>query len=375
VVSTIHSRQTLRFSVIDTGIGIPESDRHHLFHSFSQVDASTTRRYGGTGLGLAISRQLSGLMGGEIGFESKEGSGSTFWFTVPLARQISDRRRQWLCETGLKHRRVLLADAHARSQAIIRKILEGRGCRVKDARSAEEALNQMKTAASGGDGFDVAILDRKLEHFDPAEFGAAVQADPAIQEVALVLLATTDVRHQAEDSKKFGFTSVLFKPVKRAQIYRAVAPNPHFDEGSTSSLGSEGAEKQETTMQRGEKIRILLAEDNAINRTVAVRMLERLGPEIDCVSDGREALEALRTHSYDLVLMDVQMPVIDGLEATRRIRASREEFNKIPIIALTANAMKGDRELCLEAGMDDYLSKPIDRDALQRCLERWLAAV
>ena len=365
--SASEREQVLRFEVRDTGIGISEDGMARLFESFSQVDASTTRRYGGTGLGLAISKQLAEMMGGEIGVESVEGAGSTFWFTVRLGR----RAEQPVPCADLAGRRILVADIGDLSRRVMARQLESWGCRVTVVDELAEVEAALLAAAAEGRCMDAAILGVTRSGGDTEELGRRIKATDALDGTALLAVTTIGQRGEARRLGERGFSAFLTRPVKesflRDGLRRALGIASAGDEGATLETRHILTEKQ----RRG--LRILLAEDNAINRKVALKMLERMGYRADTAVDGVEAVEAVAKGDYDIVLMDVQMPEMDGLEATRAIRGAEADSEHVAIVAMTAGAMKGDREICLEAGMDDYVSKPVNRQDLATAIERWAA--
>jgi signal transduction histidine kinase/AmiR/NasT family two-component response regulator len=351
------SEVTLRFAVQDTGIGIPERHLGQLFRSFSQVDSSSTRRFGGTGLGLAIARRLTEMMNGQIGVESVEGQGSTFWFTARLERGVSPRD-----EVGLRDCRVLVTGGGTAERRAITEHLESWGCTYLEATSIGGCLTALVDAAEDGAPFRVALVDPSGLEGDPRSLPRRIAADPRIADTMLVLLLPS-ARSGLEAAPPSGFAAALVKPVRSSQLQDVLV----------SLLGQVGAGLERRPEPVGELAReegrILVVEDNPVNQAVAVRALGRLGYTVAMAENGRDALELVRRSSFDLILMDVQMPEMDGLETTRAIRAFD---TTTPIVAMTAHAMKGDRERCLDAGMDDYLTKPIQLDALKRSVRRQL---
>jgi PAS domain S-box-containing protein len=373
VESETDDRLKIRVEVRDTGIGIPQDRIGLLFTAFLQVDASTTRRFGGTGLGLAISKRLAELMGGEIGVESVEGRGSTFWFTAVLGKQPRRDRREGLSPVDLRGVRVLVVDDNATSRLVVAEQLESWGVRHEEAESAAKATERLRSARAEGDSFRIMITDMQMPETDGESLGKAIKADPELRDTHLVMMSSLGTRGDARRLKAIGFSAYLIKPVKQSQLFDCLAMVLGGVAAPAKAPQAALITRHTLNEARRRKVRILLAEDNPTNQQVALGILEKLGFGADTVANGREAVHALETVPYDLVLMDVQMPEMDGFEATRAIRSGKTGVldPKIPIIAMTAHAMKGDRERCLEAGMDDYISKPIAPQALAQALEKW----
>ena len=364
---------TVRIAVRDTGIGIHADLINKLFQSFSQVDTSTTRKYGGTGLGLAISKQFSELMGGQIGVESEEGKGSTFWFTVVLEKQPYDQQQEPLELGNIENLRVLVVDGHDTNRHIFRKYLESWHCRVEETGSAEEAMKKLREAVNGNDPFKIVLLDYCMPEVDGESLCRKIKADSQLEDLILVMMSSVGRRGDAEYFKRLGFAAYLTKPIKQTLLLDCL----RIVTGETASVEKGTASQIVTQYSISEDnkrhVRILLTEDNVVNQKIALRILEKkLGYHADVVTNGREAIESLERSDYDLVLMDCQMPEMDGYEATHTIRDERSSVrnHSIPIIAMTANAMKGDSEKCLAAGMDDYLSKPINVKELADAIAR-----
>ncbi len=369
----------LRFSVRDSGIGIPKNKLGLLFEKFRQVDASTTRQYGGTGLGLAISKQLVDLMGGEIGVESVEAKGSEFWLTVRLAMQTESMFAESPPPADLLGIRTLIVDDNAANREILSRRLGSWGMRPFEAEDGPEALRTLHRAIKENDPFALAVIDMQMPGMDGESLGLAIKADKLLRDTRMVMMTSIGARGEANRFAEIGFSAFMTKPV-RCEDLRAVL--------SLALSGREGAESRSQPIATrhagaveklgwigGRKAHVLLVEDNITNQQVAVGMLKKLGVRADAVADGAEAVNAFQAIPYDLVLMDVQMPLMDGLEATRRIREAervQHASSHIPIIAMTALAMRGDRERCLEAGMDDYITKPISPKNLVEALNRWL---
>ena len=368
-------RLKARFEVRDTGIGIPQDKIGLLFSAFQQADASTTRRFGGTGLGLAISKRLAGLMGGEIGVESVEGRGSTFWFTADLGvRPLPPERRDGAPRAEIRGVRILAVDDNPTNRLVMAEQLASWGARHAEAVGANEAVDMLRAARAEGDPFRIVLTDMNMPVIDGETLGRTIKADPDLRDTRLVMITSHGKRGDAKRLEALGFSAYLTKPVKQSQLYNCLA--------TVLGAGDPSVEARETVLvtrhtineDSRRRVRILLAEDNETNQQVALSILQKLGFHADIVADGRQAVRALETGSYDIVLMDVQMPVMDGFEATRAIRSGEAKVpnRRIPIIAMTAHAMKGDRERCLEAGMDDYISKPIAPQALAEAIERCL---
>ncbi|HVZ48503.1 MAG TPA: response regulator, partial [Gemmatimonadaceae bacterium] len=379
---------TLRFEVSDTGIGIPAAVVPTLFSPFMQADASTTRRFGGTGLGLSISKRLVELMGGEIGVTSTEGQGSTFWFTLTLPVDRSPAPVA-VAPVSLGGVRVLVVDDVDVNVRLLTEWLRSWRMRSDAAPSGERALAMLREAAARQDPFRIAILDYLMPRMDGEMLGRAIREDAAIRGTALILATSAAQRGDADRFQSAGFDAYLTKPFRPSVVAAAceavLSRNPgahepiitrhsliergnHLSPAAATPLVAPPASR--ATDHAGATVRVLLAEDNPVNQMVATRMLERLNCRIDVANDGAEAVTMAQRFPYDIVFMDVQMPGVDGLEATRRIRAGGHPAADVHIVAMTANAMQGDRERCLDAGMDDYVTKPVTPDSLRQALDR-----
>jgi PAS domain S-box-containing protein len=360
----------LRFAVSDSGIGIPADRIHRLFRSFSQVDASTTRQYGGTGLGLAISRRLVELMGGTISVESEVGKGSTFSFTI-IAGHAPGQPRFYLrsSQPHLTGRRLLIVDDNHANRVMLARQAESWGMLQHSVESGEAALTVLKELE-----FDLAILDMQMPVMDGLTLAARMRETSNGRDIPLIMLTSLGWRDRAQEPSDLGFAAFLAKPVKPSGLYNAlilaIGGSPDRIPARGSAPDADSTHPASTRPARS-TLRILLAEDSSVNQKVAVRMLEKLGYRADVVGNGLEAIDALSRQAYDLVLMDIQMPEMDGIRATISIRRKWTGGSGPRIVAMTANSMKGDRESCLAAGMDDYLSKPVKIAELKEVLEKW----
>jgi PAS domain S-box-containing protein len=357
----------VRCEVRDTGPGISAEVQSRLFGSFTQADASTTRRFGGTGLGLAISKRLVGLMGGELGLTSEPGGGSKFWFLVRLTKgevaPPAPRRND-----ALRGLRALVVDDNATNRMVLTRNLTGWGLRTVEASGGAEALATLRSAK---EAFALALLDFQMPEMDGLALARHIKADPSLAGMKLIMLTSLGVRGQRDQARAAGIDGYLVKPVRLSQLYDCLAtvmagPEPLPSAPTTTAADSE---RKPSPVAHGP--RVLLAEDNAVNQALALRLLQKLGCCVDVVGNGREAVAAAARGEYALVFMDCQMPEMDGFEATAAIRQGETGSRRVPIIALTASAMQGDREACLAAGMDDYLSKPLGLRDMERMLRRW----
>ena len=367
LVSADDATVVVRFAVSDTGIGIPANKLALLFQKFTQVDASTTRQYGGTGLGLAISKQLVELMAGEIGVASAAGQGSEFWFTAVFARPEGPLPEVEQ-PTSLRGSHILVVDDNATNREVLRAQLGAWGVRVEEVPDGPAALHALTQASEAGDPFHTAILDMQMPGMDGASLSQAIKARPALKDIRLIMLTSLIRQGDSQHMASLGIAVCLTKPARKSELLHSLLSN-------APALPRPPLPRPVPRQPR-DAFRILLAEDNITNQQVAVAFLKRLGLRADTVANGAEALQALETLPYDLVLMDVQMPELDGLAATRVIRSpdSAVRDHHVPIIAMTARAMRGDREKCLAAGMDDYVVKPVTFQSLSSVLEKWLPA-
>jgi CheY-like chemotaxis protein len=362
-----------RFEVRDTGIGIDEAAQSRMFSAFSQADSSTTRRYGGSGLGLAIAKRLVEMMKGQIALESEPGRGSVFWFEIPFVKQDAHARTVIDTAARVKGLRVLVVDDNATNREILEHQLIGWSMRYTGVESGAAALHELGHASARGDAFDLAILDFHMPEMDGLDLARAIKADRRFAAMPLVMLSSFTAGAEHLDPRAAQIDYYLTKPVRQSDLYDAIA--------TAMSLRRIAASDSPAHAIAGgpEQLvgRVLVAEDNPVNREVAAAMIESLGVAYGMAENGLAALEQVSRESFDLVLMDCQMPEMDGFEATGEIRRRQREGHlqrTLPVVALTANAVEGDRERCIAAGMDDYLSKPFTRDQLAAVLARWLPA-
>jgi signal transduction histidine kinase/CheY-like chemotaxis protein/HPt (histidine-containing phosphotransfer) domain-containing protein len=363
----------LRFEVTDTGIGLAPEVLARLFRPFTQADASTARQYGGTGLGLSIVKRLAELMGGEVGATSEPGRGSTFWFTARLPVAAVEAAAAAPAAAAAEGRRVLVVDDNETNRRVIAEILRGGDYEVETAASAIEALSVLERAAGTDSGFQAVLMDHRMPGIDGLELARRIRATPAIAELRLILYSSIDDRSNRQELRELGFAGHLSKPMRRremlATLERVLA---HGGQEFTQRLRAIVTRDLivEEHHRRGRTV--LLVEDNPVNQRVAQLFLERLGCDVVLAADGAEALARLEEQRVDLVLMDVQMPVMDGLTATRRIR---EGGRGLPVVGLTANAMAEQVQECREAGMDDVIAKPLERGRLEAVLEKYAPPV
>jgi two-component system sensor histidine kinase/response regulator len=377
--SETETSAVLRFSVVDTGIGIPAEAQGRLFTAFSQADSSTTRKYGGTGLGLAISKRLVALMDGSIGLDSEPGKGTTFWFTARFEKQKSQVRVAEARSRDLFNLRVLVVDDNATNRQILRHQIFAWKMQKGSAAGGFEALDMLRAAAASGTPYDIALLDMQMPEMDGLTLARAIKADPAISRTHLVILTSLGQVLGTSELRAIGIDASLVKPVKQSRLFDCLVDVIGHAASEAIFTQAEAPSDVELPVNPNlPKVRILLAEDNRVNQKVALGQLRKLGCTAHAVANGLEAIESLREAPYDVILMDCQMPEMDGYEATQFIRKHERESAesngtaaRVHIIAMTANAMLGDREKCIAAGMDDYVTKPVRLSDLQAALERW----
>jgi two-component system sensor histidine kinase/response regulator len=361
----------LKFKIEDTGIGISAEESRKLFESFHQVDASTTRKYGGTGLGLAISKKITELMDGEIGVESVEGKGSVFWFTGVFEKQADVQEKILAPPENLQEKRILVVDDNETNLRIVQGYVEAWGFVCDVSWSGEMALTLMRAAAKYKSPYDLVISDWQMPGMDGKELGRRIKSDPSLKATHMIMFSSRGMRGDAMETKRIGYAGYLTKPIRRSQLFDCIVMVLSGKKANRTDLVTKHAIRN----ARKQRVRILVAEDNIVNQKLALRLLEKFGFRADAVANGREAVRSLELIPYDMVLMDVQMPEMDGLEATAAIRSPESVVTNrdVPIIAMTAHAMKGDRDRCLEAGMNDYVSKPVNSDELHKVINRQLA--
>ncbi|MFO1417878.1 MAG: response regulator [Methylotetracoccus sp.] len=375
IAETLHrteTTETIRFSVRDTGIGIPIDRQNQIFERFRQADGSTTRKYGGSGLGLAISKHLVDAMGGEIGVLSHPGKGSNFWFIVELQRD-----RTWVDEdpessgtkASVKGLRVLCVDDNATNRMILSKMVAGFGCRVATAEDGPAALDRLHDGFNRGDAFEAVLLDMQMPGMDGERVLELIKGDPTIGAVRIIILTSIGQRGDVARLQSKGCAGYLLKPVKLKTLQEALHT---VMRPAVTGRAREIVTRHSVSERSRQGVKLLLAEDNPVNQKLALMLLKKAGFNVDVVENGARAVERVAAERYDAVLMDVQMPEMDGFEATRTIRSREAPGARLPIIAMTANAMKGDRERCLEQGMDDYISKPLNLDTLLSTIDRWV---
>jgi signal transduction histidine kinase/DNA-binding response OmpR family regulator/HPt (histidine-containing phosphotransfer) domain-containing protein len=365
---------TVRICVQDTGIGIPAERIDRLFKSFSQVDASTTRKYGGTGLGLAICSTLAEMMGGTVGVESELDRGSTFWFTIQLKREGSKPKPKPLPLSELKGHSVLIVDDSTINRRVMNLQLSKWGLLVAEAESGRQGLEMLRKAAQAGQPYEVCILDYIMPGLNGQELGQAILSDESIKDTRLILVTSAGQRGDATKFHAMGYAAYLSKPISQNQLVECVASVLSVEE-TLAPPRPPLITKYSLAENQAGCLRILLAEDNRVNQKVALALLGRAGHKVDVVESGRGAVNALQSYEYDMVFMDIHMPELDGFQATQMIRRLGTRASILPIIAMTARAMEGDRQMCLDSGMDDYLPKPINPVDLYAVIDRQRAVL
>jgi two-component system, sensor histidine kinase and response regulator len=360
------SRLVVRFAVRDTGIGIAPDVLPQLFQPFVQADASTTRHFGGTGLGLAISKQIAEAMGGTTAAESREGEGSTFWFELPMEEAAWDEGSREITLASFRHARVLIVDDNATNRRVLRHNLDAWGMKTDEVESGAGALQKLREAASARAPYDLVLVDMNLPQMNGLALARLIKSDRDLAQTHIILISSLAERVELSILRVVGIDRCLTRPVKQSSLFDAIATSLFVERRPLRPAERSAAEAAAAPPRKG---RVLVAEDNPVNQRVALRQLERAGVAADAVANGIEAVEAVSRRDYALVLMDVQMPEMDGCTAAKELR---RRGAAVPIVALTANALAGDRERCLAAGMNDYLAKPIVEEELARVLDRFL---
>lgn len=368
--------ETLRFEVCDTGIGIPLDKQHILFDVFTQADGSTTRQFGGTGLGLSISKELVEMMGGTIGVDSADGCGSTFWFTLPLQTQIivGPIVDEPSLEQGLSDRKIMVVDDDKTNRELLRILFRGWNCSFFDASCGQEALDEMRGAAAAGVPFDTAIIDMYMPGMCGETLGDKIKSDPHLSTTKLIMLTSMGKKGDAVRLARLGFEAYLSRPVKKTILYDCLLAVLRKRELPETDESHNIITRHSLTEQQHRHSYILLADDDITNQMVGMAILQNRGFNVDVVANGQEVLDAVLKKKYHIILMDCQMPVMTGYDATSEIR-KMTEISSTPIIAMTACAMPGDKEKCLQAGMDDYIAKPILPENLIEMVEKWLGSL
>jgi len=364
-----NNQDTIRFEIKDTGIGVSKEACKHLFERFTQADSSTTTKFGGTGLGLSISRQLIELMDGEIGVESELGKGTTFWFTLDL-ECIKAKEKTYTHITDLNHENILVVDDNETNRLYMDQLLSSWEMHHKVVNDGHMALQELHHGIAKNKPYTICFIDMQMPEMDGFQLCSLIRREESFSELRNILLTSQGQRGDAKKSKEIGFIGYVSKPVNPSEIYNIllqVSKATNFNEQLFTRYSAEE--------QKQFQARVLVVEDNIVNQKVIGAMLKRLSINVDFAANGKESISLLEKITYDLVLMDCQMPIMDGYEASRNIRQTESKVlnHEITIIALTANAMQGDREKCLKAGMNDYITKPLKKDALIEMLEKWLA--
>jgi CheY-like chemotaxis protein len=368
-----------RFAVEDSGIGISEEKLEFIFEKFTQADASMTRRYGGTGLGLAISKQIVEFMGGTIGVTSTLGRGSTFWFTIPLGLGETPQSLS-IPTANLEGVRVLIVDRSKINRQTLLDLTSNWGMKGDAVPTSEEALAALRGAFASGRPYGIAIIDSGLQDDDTESVGRRIQSDPQLKDTVLIAIAAVGKRGDARRFSEAGFAAYLVRPIHTAMLMEVLATAWGSKLQGVAAplitrhtLAEARASQAPARVSGSEGVHVLIAEDNLLNQKLALKMMEKLGCRADLAGNGREALRMIERGRYDLVFMDCQMPDMDGYEASAIIRRrEKESGGHLPIIAMTAHAMTGDRDKCMEAGMDDYISKPIRREEILQAISKWV---
>ncbi len=374
LISESKSKAVIQFSVMDTGIGIPGDKQEMIFDSFVQVDGSTTRRYGGTGLGLTISKQIAEMMGGEILLESEEGKGSLFRVVLQLEKQQIIDKSFFNIPASLREKRVLIVSDTEQGRNCLVEYMNKWGCTYGAASDAPGALEELRFAHDCKSPYETAVIDIQLSDMDGEALGENIKKDPDLRNTNLIMLASHGCRGDATRAKDIGFSAYLTKPLDEAQLYGCLSIVADSKREMESKTPLDIITRHSISEDKKRRMRILVAEDDAINQKAIKSIMTKIGYRAKVVTNGQEAIRALEQESYDLVVMDCQMPVMDGYEATAIIRSqeSKVKDHSVPVIALTGHALDGDMEKCIKAGMDDYLSKPVKPGEMADMIDKWL---
>ncbi|MBW1908477.1 MAG: PAS domain S-box protein [Deltaproteobacteria bacterium] len=371
-------RAKIRFLVKDTGIGIPKDKQAAIFESFTQADGSTTRKYGGTGLGTTISKQLVEMMGGEIGLESEEGKGSTFYFSAVFTKQKEKRPILTGKEFDLSNLKVLMVDDNQTNRYILMEYLGSWGCLPVEAIGGKDALTILKDSVSSEEPFDLILTDFQMPEMSGFDLAREIKRVETLKGVTIIVLTSAGMKGDGKSCREMGINGYLTKPIRQDDLRKAIVSVLGLSIGQDIDTLPELVTRHSIAEESRKEVQILLAEDYPTNQQVAMRHLQRAGYQVDLVENGQQAVEACKRKAYDLILMDIQMPLMDGYEATHEIRkleTRNSPLNHVPIIAMTAHAMKGVRERCLEVGMDDYIAKPLRREKLLTMVDKWTGTI
>ncbi|KPA14339.1 multi-sensor hybrid histidine kinase, partial [Candidatus Magnetomorum sp. HK-1] len=368
-----HDYLFVKFVVKDTGIGIPKNRVETIFDAFQQADTSTTRKYGGTGLGLSISKRLVEMMGGEISVESVEDEGSTFWFTVKLQKQKSEKElfHQTIDPLNLK---ILIVDDNSTTRRFLNILLSAWGCECSESEDWQSALDILEQSIIDQKIYDVCLIDYELPGIKGNILGKRIMKNEQFKAMNLILLTPVDSRKDSKELERYGFFTQISKPIKSSHLYKTLMSKKIKSKSNVALFNNSDISKDIKKISNSQNIKILLAEDCPTNRNLVYKILQKQGYQVDGVTNGKEAVNAFANNSYKLVIMDCQMPEMDGFEATKKIRENELGSQpKTPIIALTANALQGTRERCLAAGMNDYITKPLKTHLFVKLIQNWLS--
>ncbi|MCP3873860.1 MAG: response regulator [Desulfobacteraceae bacterium] len=366
----------IRISIKDTGIGIPKDKQAAIFDSFTQVDGSTTRKYGGTGLGTTISKQLTEAMGGEIGIESEEGRGSTFWFTAVFCKQKEQKPILKEKELDLRNLKVLVVDHNKTNRFVLTEYLRAWDCFTVEAMDGKEALSILKGSNSSKEPFSLILIDFQISKINCFDLARKIKTVETLQKIPIIVLSSTGMKGDGKSCREIGVNGYLTKPIRQDDLHRVILSVLGLSKETQPHTSPKLVTRHTIAEDYSKEGHILLTEDYPTNQQVAMRHLQKAGYQVDLAENGQLAVEAYKNKSYDLILMDIQMPLMDGYEATAKIlELETQSLNHVPIIAMTAHAIQGYREKCLEAGMDDYITKPLRRKGLLAMVDKWIGTI